>query len=63
MSSNSKKVITIKELENEQGATGTRSDYKDHTDPKYIGPVLGILSTEEVTMPEPTNNNCNSSNL
>ena len=30
--------ISIKELLAETGATGQSSDYKDHTDPKYIGP-------------------------
>lgn len=30
--------ITVKDLTAEPGATGVLSDYKDHTDPKYIGP-------------------------
>ena len=34
----SRDLITIKELESEPGAIGTQLDYKDHTDPKYIGP-------------------------
>ncbi len=33
-----KSLINIKELISEQGATGVISDYKDVTDPKYIGP-------------------------
>lgn len=38
MSLSPKKSISVKDLENESGAVGKRSDYKDHTDPKYIGP-------------------------
>ena len=38
MSDYFKGQIPIKELLEEAGATGIRSDYKDHTDPKYIGP-------------------------
>ncbi len=30
--------ITLQQLENESGATATLSDFKEHTDPKYIGP-------------------------
>lgn len=32
------KHITIKELQDEPGATALINDFKDHTDPKYIGP-------------------------
>jgi hypothetical protein len=38
MSDHFKKSIQIKDLLSEPGATGILSDYKDHTDPKYIGP-------------------------
>lgn len=38
MSDNFKGQIYLKDLLAEPGATGLRSDYKDHTDPKYIGP-------------------------
>ena len=34
----SKKLLIIKDLENEKDAKGILSDYKDHTDPKYVGP-------------------------
>lgn len=32
------KIIDIKKLEEEIGASGILTDYKDHTDPAYIGP-------------------------
>jgi hypothetical protein len=32
------KLITLKDLTTEPGAIGILSDFKDHTDPKYIGP-------------------------
>lgn len=38
MSDHHKKFINIKDLVGEPGAVGVLSDYKDHTDPKYIGP-------------------------
>lgn len=38
MSNNVRGVITIKELTNEPGAIATIGNFKDHTDPKYIGP-------------------------
>lgn len=31
-------IITIKELKSEPGATSLIGDFRDHTDPKYIGP-------------------------
>jgi len=33
-----KKLISLKELTGESGANGVITDFKDHTDPKYIGP-------------------------
>ena len=38
MSDYNKTLINVKDLKREPGATGILSDYKDHTDPKYIGP-------------------------
>ena len=38
MSNHLKKPISNKDLLGEPGAVGISSDYKDHTDPKYIGP-------------------------
>ena len=38
MSDHVKRLIYIKDLEDEPGASGLLSQYKDHTDPKYIGP-------------------------
>ena len=38
MSDYYKNSISVKDLMSEPGATGLLSDYKDNTDPKYIGP-------------------------
>jgi len=40
MSNFLKGTISQKELLSEKGATGILSDYKDNTDPKYIGPGI-----------------------
>ena len=38
MSDNIKSLISLNELLKEPGAIGILANYKDHTDPKYIGP-------------------------
>ena len=38
MSTHFKGIITLKQLENEPGAIALMSDFRDNTDPKYIGP-------------------------
>lgn len=38
MSDYFKKIITLKELENEPGARALINEFRDNTDPKYIGP-------------------------